>query len=145
MTGDWDGVRTDLARNGFFFDLYSTTAYQNVTSGGLKTGAAVVQNTQLSINVDTGRAGLWAGGLIHFTAQSRFGNNPDQTFTVGSYVPQYTALVLPGPFQANDVLPSEYFLVQSLSKQFSVRIELVMLAFAGEQRSRADHSANICG
>src|SRR5262245_51103268 len=71
LTGDWGGARTDLARHGFFFDLYSISAYQDVFSGGLKTGSAFVQNTQLSINVDTGRADLWSGGLIHFTAQSR--------------------------------------------------------------------------
>jgi porin len=35
-------------------------------------------------------------------------------------VPQYTGLLEPGPLFANDTFPSEYFLVQSLSKQFSV-------------------------
>jgi carbohydrate-selective porin OprB len=82
LTGDWGGARTDLARHGFFFDLYSISAYQDVTSGGLKTGSAFVQNTQLSINVDTGRADLWSGGLIHFTAQSRiaiFMRTPQQS------------------------------------------------------------------
>src|SRR6266540_6485385 len=43
LTGDWGGVRTDLAHHGFFFDLYSISAYQNVMSGGLKTGSAFVQ------------------------------------------------------------------------------------------------------
>ena len=38
LTGDWGGVRTDLARHGFFFDLYSTSAYQDLASGGLKNG-----------------------------------------------------------------------------------------------------------
>jgi hypothetical protein len=59
LSGDWGGLRTDLAHHGFFFDLYSTSAYQDVASGGLKTGSAFIQNTQLSMNVDTGRAGLW--------------------------------------------------------------------------------------
>jgi hypothetical protein len=122
-----------LARHGFFFDLYSTSAYQDVSSGGLKTGSAFVQNTQLSINIDTGRAGLWSGGLIHFTVQSRYGSDPGQTFTVGSYVPQYTALVLPGPLQANDVLPSEYFFVQSLTKQFSVLLGKISDVFIPDQ------------
>jgi len=44
--GDWGGTRTELARKGFFFDLYSTSYHQNITSGGLKTGKAFVQNTQ---------------------------------------------------------------------------------------------------
>src|SRR5450432_2791532 len=45
LSGDWEGARTQLAHRGMFFDLYSTTAYQNVASGGLKTGGAYVQNT----------------------------------------------------------------------------------------------------
>jgi porin len=69
LTGDWGGVRTDLARHGLFFDLYSTSALQNVASGGLKTGSAFIENTQLSINIDTGRAGLWSGGLFHITLE----------------------------------------------------------------------------
>ncbi len=120
LTGDWGGVRTKLARRGYFFDLYSTSAYQNVASGGLKTGSAFMQNTQLSINVDTGRAGLWSGGLFHVTLESRIGSSPQKTFTVGSVVPQYTGLTVPGPFFTNDFLPTEYFLVQSLRPKFSV-------------------------
>jgi porin len=38
LTGDWGGRRTELARRGWFLDLYSTSAYQNVASGGLTTG-----------------------------------------------------------------------------------------------------------
>lgn len=121
LSGDWGGPRTDLARHGFFFDLYSTSAYQNVASGGLKTGNAFVQNTQLSINVDTGRAGLWSGGVLHVTLESRYGSSsPQNTFTVGSTVPQYTGLAIPGPFFVHDVLPTEYFLFQSLTPQFAV-------------------------
>jgi porin len=133
LLGDWGGERTELARKGFFFDIYSTSYYQNVTSGGLKTGGAFVQNTQLSMNVDTGRAGLWSGGLIHFTAQSRYGDNPPNTFTAGSVVPQYTGLVLPDPLLSNSFLPSEYFLVQALSKQFSVVLGKISDVFIPDQ------------
>jgi hypothetical protein len=87
LSGDWGGVRTDLAGHGLFFDLYSTSAYQDVATGGLKTGSAFVQNTQLSINIDTGRAGLWSGGLFHITLESRDGSSsPQETFTAGSTV-----------------------------------------------------------
>jgi len=133
LTGDWGGARTDLVQRGFFFDLYSTTALQDVTSGGLKTGTAVVQNTQLAINVDTQRAGLWSGGLIHFAAQSRYGDDPSETFTVGTYVPQYTALVEPGPLLWHHTLPSEYFLTQALSKQFSVVLGKISDVFFPDQ------------
>jgi hypothetical protein len=121
LSGDWGGLRTDLARHGFFFDLYSVGAYQGVASGGLKTGSAFMQNTQLSINVDTGRAGLWSGGVFHVTLESREGSfSPQNTFTVGATTPQYTGLTFPGPFFVHDVLPTEYFLVQALAPKFSV-------------------------
>ena len=121
LSGDWGGLRTDLARHGFFFDLYSMSAYQNVASGGLKTGGAFIQNTQLSINVDTGRAGLWSGGVFHVTLESREGSfSPQNTFTVGATVPQYTGLTFPGPFFVHNLLPTEYFLVQALTPKFSV-------------------------
>src|SRR6185503_3844962 len=97
------------------------SAYQNVASGGLKTGNAFIQNTQLSINVDTGRAGLWSGGVFHVTLESRYGSSsPQNSFTVGSTVPQYTGLAIPGPFFVHDVLPTEYFLFQSLTPKFAV-------------------------
>jgi len=108
LTGDWGGVRTDWVRHGVFIDFYSTSYYQNVTSGGLKTGGAFVQNTQASINIDTGRAGLWSGGLLHLTLHSRFGDTPANTFTAGETVPQYTGLAFPDPLRANDVLPAHF-------------------------------------
>jgi hypothetical protein len=87
ITGDWGGRRTDLARRGVFFDVYTTSAYQDIMSGGLEPGDWFVQNTQMSINIDTGRAGLWDGGLIHFATQARYGANPAQTFNSGASVP----------------------------------------------------------
>ena len=120
LTGDWGGARTDLADHGFFFDLYTTSTYQDVTSGGLKTGSSFVQNAQLSINVDTGRANLWPGGLLHFTLASRYGDSPQDTFTVGSSAPQYVGLTSPEPELSSDTYPTEYFLVQALNPQFSV-------------------------
>src|SRR5262249_1602832 len=37
VIGDPDCKRTELTRRGVFIDLYATSAYQHVTSGGLKT------------------------------------------------------------------------------------------------------------
>ena len=134
LSGDWGGLRTDLARHGFFFDLYSTSAYQDVASGGLKTGNTSIQNTQLSINVDTGRAGLWSGGIFHVTLESRYGSSsPQNTFTVGSTVPQYTGLAFPGPFFVHDVLPTEYFLLQSLTPKFAVLLGKVNVLTHADQ------------
>jgi porin len=110
LTGDWGGIRTEMTRRGLFIDLYSTSAYQDVTSGGLKTGTAFLQNIQLSVNLDTGRAGLWPGGLLDFTLDSCYGASAEQTFTVGSFVPQYYGAIIPGATLSHDTLRSNIFL-----------------------------------
>lgn len=133
LTGDWGGLRTEMARKGWFFDMYSTTAYQNVTSGGLKTGGSAVSGTQLSVNLDTARAGLWSGGLLHFTVQSRYGDNPSDTFTGGGVAPQYTGLVLPDPLKPKNIYPSEYFIAQALTPQFSVVVGKISDIFVPDQ------------
>ena len=133
LTGDWGGVRTDWARHGVFIDVYSTSTYQNVTSGGLKTGGAFVQNTQTSLNIDTGRAGLWSGGLLHLTLHSRYGDTPTNTFTAGAAVPQYTGLAFPDPLRANDVLPAQFFLTQSLTKEVSVLVGKIAVVYLPDQ------------
>jgi hypothetical protein len=133
LIGDPNCRRTDLTRRGVFIDMYATTAYQDTTSGGLKTGNSIVQNTQLSINLDTGRAGLWPGGLIHFTVQSRYGSSPNNTFTAGSFTPEYTGLELPGPLFWQDTLPSEYALIQGLSKKVNVILGKINGLFIADQ------------
>ena len=120
LTGDWGGLRKDLTDHGVFVDLYSVSTYQNVLAGGLATGSGFFQNTQLSLNLDTGRAGLWPGGLFHFTLESRYGDSAEETFTVGSSAPQHVGLALPGPFFDRNAYPTEYFLVQALTPRVSV-------------------------
>lgn len=146
LLGDWGGARTELARKGFFFDLYSTSYYQDIVWGGLETGEAFVQNTQLSVNIDTGRAGWWSGGLIHVTAQSRLGDDPETTFTAGTVVPPYTGLVLPAPLEINSVLPTEYFLVQALSKRARLVVGKIGTVLLPDQTAFGDsfkyHFAN---
>src|SRR5437763_6499695 len=117
----------------FSLIYYSTSSYQDVASGGLKTGSSLVENIQLSINIDTGRAGLWPGGVFHFTVDSRFGDSAKNTFTAGSSTPQNTGLAFPGPFFDRDIYPTEYFLVQALTPQFSLLLgKLAILDIADQ-------------
>ena len=133
LSGDWSGFRTDLARRGFFFDLYSTSTYQGVASGGLKTGNAFLQNTQIAINVDTGRAGLWPGGVFHITLESRYGSSPEDSFTVGTTVPRYTGLAMPGAFFTREFLPTEYYVLQALTPKFSMLLGKINVLYICDQ------------
>jgi porin len=126
LTGDWGAGCEQV-----FIDIYSTSYYQNVTSGGLKTGGA--QNTRASLNIDTGRAGLWSGGLLHLTLQLRFGDTPANIFTAGATVPQYAGLAFPDPLRANDVLPTQIFLSQSLTKEVSILVGKVAVVHLPDQ------------
>lgn len=117
LTGDWGGQRTELARKGLFFDLYTSTAYQRV-SGGQESTSSFIQNFQLTANVDTGRAGLWAGGLFHFAAQAMVGSDISKINSAGSFVPTYMGTLLPGTGRNNDIELTEYFLTQAIGKEF---------------------------
>jgi len=133
LTGDWGGARTQLARHGLFIDAYTTSVYQDVPSGGLTEKNSFVQNVQISINYDTGRAGLWSGGLFHFTAQGRFGGDVTDTFTAGTLQPQYTGLAEPGPTLDKNMYPSEYFLTQALTKKTFVILGKISDVFFPDQ------------
>ena len=76
LTGDWGGFRTSLKEHGIFFDLIR---YECLPGCGLRRSQTKRQffrrDVQPSINIDTGRAGLWPGGLFIFTVGSRFGDS----------------------------------------------------------------------
>jgi len=60
-------ARTDLVHRRIYIHLYSTSTYQNVTSGGLETGRPLTQNTQLSFKHrhDSRWAVVWRPVPLH--------------------------------------------------------------------------------
>jgi len=88
LTNDWGGLRTKLSRKGVFLNVYNTTAYQQLT-GGLTPGGAVINNTQISLDLDTGRLGLWPAGMFHFAAEARAGSDNAKVYGAGTLVPTY--------------------------------------------------------
>jgi len=64
LTGDWGGFRDDLAKRGVRFDADLLLTPQGVASGGHDTGARFWGNTEYTLDVDTGKGGLWPGGFL---------------------------------------------------------------------------------
>jgi len=78
LTGDWTGVRSQLAGQGVSFDLRYTSFYQGLSSGN---GASVSDfeyggKVDAFINFDSGKMGLWEGGGFRSHLEYRLGNAP---------------------------------------------------------------------
>ena len=72
LTGDWWGVRNDLAAKGITFDMSLTQVGQGVVDGGKDEGWKYGGRGNLIINVDTQKLGLWPGGFLTVQVEGNF-------------------------------------------------------------------------
>ncbi len=94
VTGDWGGLRDELAKKGIVLDVDMLLTPQGVASGGRDTDAEFWGNAEYTLGVNTQKLGLWPGGFLNVYALSGFGNrgiNRD----AGVFVPVNTATLLP--------------------------------------------------
>jgi porin len=117
LTGDWDGARDDLGKDGIVFDVDLTSIPQDVASGGPNTGTDVWNNADYTINVDTGKMGLWPGGFFNVSADSGFGNAVNAN--AGTIVPVNTGILVPGINVRTTALMNATFM-QFLSTKFGL-------------------------
>ena len=75
LTGSWGGLRDELGKKGMVFDTDLLLTPQGVLSGGHDTGAEFWGNAEYTLNVDTGKLGLWPGGFFRLSAISGFGDS----------------------------------------------------------------------
>jgi porin len=87
MTGNWGGLRDDLAAKGISFNLDVTQIMQQNAHGGASTnrGLRYSGSADMTLMIDTEKAGLWPGGLILINAEPRWGLGANQK--VGSLMP----------------------------------------------------------
>ena len=139
LTGDWGGFRDDLAKRGVRFDADLLLTPQGVASGGHDTGARFWGNTEYTLDVDTGKAGLWPGGFLKVIANSGFGESALRESGAISAV--NTAALLPTPNDPNTALLNATFM-QFLSTKFGVvagkffLVDAYQQEFSGNYRSQ---------
>jgi porin len=75
LTGDWGGLRDRLGKKGVVLDVDLLSIPQAVATGGRDTGIEAWNITEYTLNVDTGKLGLWPGGFFKFSGMSGFGKN----------------------------------------------------------------------
>jgi len=64
LTGDWGGLRNQLAEKGVTFDLSITQVGQGVVRGGKNGAWQYGGRGDIVMNVDSGKLGLWPGGFL---------------------------------------------------------------------------------
>jgi porin len=95
LTGDWGGVRDDLAKKGVTVDLSLTQIGQGDIGGGKKTGWEYGGRGNLTLNMDTQKLGLWPGGFFMMEVEGNFGN--DINFNTGALMPVNSSQFYPMP------------------------------------------------
>ena len=118
MTGDWGGMRNDLAKKGITFDFSLTQTEVGVVKGGLNNAAEYGGRGDFYMNLDTGKAGLWRGGFFMIEGEVNWGNGANPN--VGALLPVNTNQVFPVPGKPGSAAIPAVTFTQFLSPYFGV-------------------------
>lgn len=117
MFGDLGGVRQDLYEKGFSLDVDMTQVVQGLVSGGVEENAWGYNGLlDYGVWLDTGKLGLWSGGLLAARAQTSWFENESFHSDVGNVSPVNFTSMWPVPFEPSTVL-MEYYLTQAFPKE----------------------------
>jgi porin len=107
LTGDWGGVRNDLAKKGVTFDLNLVLTEQGVVEGGKNREWETGGRGSLLFKVDTGKLGLWPGGFLTAELEWNFGRGVN--LRNGGLMPVNTNQIFPVPAEEGVALPALNF------------------------------------
>ena len=126
LSGDWWGLRNDLAAKGVTLDMSLTQSAQGIVHGGKQTGWQYSGGRgDMNLHLDTGKLGLWPGGFLTVEAEGNF--IPADNFfksingRSGALMPINSSQLYPTPAGDNFNLPALNF-TQFLSPHFGLII-----------------------
>lgn len=90
LLGDPGGVRGKLEENGIKIRLTETSAVWGNVTGGIKRGVVYNGLTELGVELDTGKMGLWQGGLLVMSALQIHGRGPSANLVGNAFHPVAT-------------------------------------------------------
>src|SRR5262249_20706052 len=93
LTGDWGGVRDQAAKRGLTLDIVWLQTLQGGITGAVNQAASYWGNAEYTLNVDTGKLGLWPGGFFTIYGMSSYGNSALRDS--GALLPVSMAAILP--------------------------------------------------
>jgi porin len=113
LTGAWGGARSTMAEHGVSFDLDWTNYYQGLMQGTGDKSWEYGGRADAFLNIDTGKLGLWDGGLIRTHAEYYYG---DLSANLGGTIaPTNLGVRLPNG-DPEEVVVTSLHLVQSFGK-----------------------------
>jgi porin len=101
LTGDWGGLRTDLADHGIDIGIRMSHFGQWVADGGVDTTGRYGGKVDYRLNIDASKLfGLWKGFYLSMHAETRFGH--DVNAQAGAFALPNTPMLYPKPGGYND-------------------------------------------
>lgn len=128
LTGNWGGLRDDLAANGVTIDLNGVYTFQGVADGDTNLGHTTgnLFSWDLAVTLDTDKAGLWPGGFFKFRLEGKTGTSVQQR--TGTLSPVNNDLVAPnveGRLGQDAWAITELSYTQFLSEHFGLTLGLL--------------------
>jgi porin len=117
LSGDWGGVRNDLAKKGVTVDANLILTEQGVVAGGKDSTWEDGGRGSLLLKVDTGKLGLWPGGFLTAELEGNFGKGVN--LRGGGLMPVNSNQIFPIPADEGVSIPALNF-AQFLSEYAGV-------------------------
>ena len=130
LSDNWvgGGLRDKLVESGVYFDVAMTQFFGGNAYGGTRTKANYSGSLDLMTNLDTAKLsnGVWPGATIFLHGEVGWGrdigNRDGLERSVGAAVPMNYDTTMPNARNVGQFDLSEYYIVQSLSPEFSLWI-----------------------
>lgn len=119
LTGDWFGLRTQMANHGIQLDVDNVHTVQGVSGGGLDSTTRYIGNAEVVLKLDSQKMGLWPGGFLLVRGEAPFGTGVN--LATGALLPVNTRPILASPARDEMVLSHVVF-TQFLSEKFAVAL-----------------------
>ena len=118
LTGDWGGMRNELAEKGVTLDLSITQAGQGVVGGGKSGAWQYGGRGDIIMNLDSGKLGLWPGGFLNLEAEGNWASAVN--LNSGALMAVNTSQIFPLPGENFDLISLNFS--QFLSPYFGLTI-----------------------
>src|SRR5262245_23164973 len=117
LTGDWGGLRNQLAERGVVFEANFGSVVQGVVDGGRGSTTRWSGWNQVFLKLDSQKLGLWPGGFLMLRGEAAYDHPVN--LNAGGPMPVNMTPLMPIPARNEFVLSAVQF-TQFLSEQFAI-------------------------